>query len=668
MISRFLPYVFIISPLCALAGNVAESDTTTNLQEFVITKKQDNTRKLRSVATNTDCLLSGELKRAACCSLGESFTTNPSVDVNYSDAATGARQIKLLGLSGSYVQMLTENIPNFRGAAAPYGLGYIAGPWMKSIQISKGASSVKNGYESLTGQINIEMLKPQSDKYFMGNAYVDHMGKAELNLAANAHLSDKVSTALLLHGQNDFKQHDGNGDGFIDTPRVRQVTALNRWAYAGGNGYIFQAALKYLYEDRHSGQHTAHSDMQTEHPYSVDLRTNRWELFTKNAVVIDDESGANIALILSGSLHNQDSEYGHKLYDVDQQNVYASLMFERNWGEMHALSTGLSFNYDRFDQYYRLTHNVANGKTRAKECENVGGAYAQYTLNVDESRWVLMTGLRYDYSSLYGSMVTPRLHLKYNPSEALSAHLSAGRGYRSSHPLAEFSYLLASSRSIIIDSNIKQESGWNMGGGLTGNIKIGSKKVSISGEYYFTRFNNQTVADLYTNAHAAYIRSVDGNSRSHSAQIETTVTLSNALNFTAAYRYTDVREDYGYGARRKPLTSRSKGLFTVNYTPMMGLWAFDATVTVNGSGVMPTADSNNPLWQATYPTYAQLSAQITRSFRHFDVYVGGENLTSYKQKTPIVDAANPWGDNFDSTMVWGPVQGAMVYAGVRVNF
>jgi outer membrane receptor for ferrienterochelin and colicin len=651
-----------------MAGNIADTDTTTNLQELVITHKQENTRKLRSVATNTDCLLSGELKRAACCSLGESFTTNPSVDVNYSDAATGARQIKLLGLSGSYVQMLTENIPNFRGAAAPYGLGYIAGPWMKSIQISKGASSVKNGYESLTGQINIEMLKPQSDKYFMGNAYVDYMGKAEVNVAANAHLSDKTSTALLVHGQNDFREHDGNGDGFIDTPKVRQITAMNRWAYTSGNGYIFQAAAKYLYEDRHSGQDTKHTEAHTDHPYSVDIRTNRWELFTKNALVIDDASESNIALILSGSQHNQNAMYGNKLYDVDQQNLYASLMFEREWGEMHALSTGLSFNFDRFNQYYRLTHNVSSGKEHAKEKEHVSGAYAQYTLNVDDSRWVLMTGLRYDYSSLYGSMVTPRMHLKFNPNEAISAHASVGRGYRSSHPLAEFSYLLASSRNIIIDSNIKQESGWNMGGGLSGTFKIGSKKVSISGEYYFTRFNSQTVADLYTDAHAAYIRSVDGNSHSHAAQIEATVTLSSELNFTAAYRYTDVREDYGYGSRRKPLTSRSKGLFTINYTPMMGLWAFDATVSVNGSGVMPTADAQNPLWDSTYPTFAQLSAQVTRTFRHVDVYVGGENLTSYKQKLPIIDAANPWGENFDSTMIWGPVQGAMVYAGIRLNF
>jgi hypothetical protein len=221
---------------------------------------------------------------------------------------------------------------------------------------------------------------------------------------------------------------------------------------------------------------------------------------------------------------------------------------------------------------------------------------------------------------------------------------------------------------VIIDSDIKQESGWNMGGGLSTNFKLGGKKMTLSAEYYYTRFNNQTVADLYTDAHKAYIRSVDGKSYSHAAQFEVNYNILSDLSVMAAYRYTDVREDYGYGAMRKPLTSHSKGLFSVNYTPYMGLWAFDATLSVNGSGVMPTADAVKPLWSSKYPTYLQLSAQITRSFRHWDVYVGGENLTGYKQNTPIIDAADPWGSNFDATMVWGPLHGAIIYAGFRVKY
>lgn len=675
MDKKYISIFLLLAAMPAMAENIADSDTTTNLKEVVVTHKQDNTRKLRSVATNTECLFSGELKRAACCNLGESFTTNPSVDVNYNDAATGAKQIKLLGLSGSYVQMLTENIPNFRGAAAPYGLGYIAGPWMSSIQVSKGASSVKNGYESLTGQINIEMLKPQSDQYFIGNAYANHQGRAELNAAGNVHISDQTSTALLIHGENDFSGHDENNDGFIDMPKVRQVTAMNRWAYKSSN-YILQAGLRYLNEKRHSGQDVNHSNMlygSAQHSeltkyYNIDIHTNRWEAFAKNAFIVDKESGANIALMLSGSLHNQDSNYGYKLYDVDQSNVYASLMFERDWDDVHSLSTGLSFNHDRFNQAYRFEQSPLANTTHNKEIENVSGAYAQYTLNVDNSRFVLMTGMRYDYSSVYGSMFTPRMHMRFNPSEAISAHASIGRGFRTPHPIAEYSYLLASSRSVIIDSDIKQESGWNMGGGLSTNFKLGGKKMTLSAEYYYTRFNNQTVADLYTDAHKAYIRSVDGKSYSHAAQFEVNYNILSDLSVMAAYRYTDVREDYGYGAMRKPLTSRSKGLFSVNYTPFMGLWAFDATLSVNGSGVMPTADAVKPLWSSKYPTYLQLSAQITRSFRHWDVYVGGENLTGYKQNTPIIDAADPWGSNFDATMVWGPLHGAIIYAGFRVKY
>jgi len=234
--------------------------------------KRKSTLKLRSTAQNSELLNSSELKRAACCNLGESFTNNPSVEVSYSDAATGSRQIKLLGLSGTYVQMLTENIPNLRGAAAPYGLNYIAGPWMHTIQISKGASSVKNGYESITGQIDVEYLKPQDDQKLDLNAYADHRGRAEANATGNIHLGDKWSTGLLLHGENTFTSHDENGDGFMDSPKIKQFSGMNRWAYLSDN-YIFQAGVKFVGENRTSGQDSKHVAMHngTMPLYTVDI-------------------------------------------------------------------------------------------------------------------------------------------------------------------------------------------------------------------------------------------------------------------------------------------------------------------------------------------------------------------------------------------------------------
>lgn len=636
------------------------------LQEVVVTERR-TLGKLRGTSLNTEVISASDLKRAACCNLGESFTTNPSVDVSYSDAATGARQIKLLGLSGSYVQMLTENIPNFRGAAGPFGLGYIAGPWMQSIQVSKGASSVKNGYESITGQINVEMKKPQLEPSLSVNMYADHLGKLEGNFDGNIHLGDKWSTGLLLHGENSFKAHDMNDDGFADAPRVRQFSGMNRWAYLG-TSYVFQAAVKYLDERRKSGQ-IAHGAHYTD-PYIIDIDTRRVEAFTKNAYIFDRENDGNVAMIASMSFHDQNADYGRKLYDVIQREAYVSAMFERKWLDRHSLSTGLSMVYDNYRQHLRPSNVPDTPVEDINSHEMTYGAYGQYTLNID-NRLIAMAGVRGDHSSRYGWMFTPRLHVRYNIMDPLSLQLSAGRGYHSPQPLAEYHYLLASSRSLIIEKDLKQESAWNFGTGVTSSLRLFGRSLGLSAEYYYTRFSNQLLLNLDADPHAAIIGNLGGRSYSHTFQIEASYNILPDLNFSAAYRLTDVQANYGDGMRQKPLTSRNKGLLTLGWTPDMGLWQLDITCALNGSGRNPdpytTADGTLS-WEKRYHPYAQLNAQLTRNFRHWSIYVGGENLTGYRQKCPIIDAADPWGPNFDATMVHAPIHGAMIYAGFRYNF
>jgi outer membrane receptor protein involved in Fe transport len=669
-------YVF---PLLLAAGTSfaahpeAVEDSVTmerRIQGIEVRVKRKSTLKLRSTAQNSDLLNSSELKRAACCNLGESFTNNPSVEVSYSDAATGSRQIKLLGLSGTYVQMLTENIPNLRGAAAPYGLNYIAGPWMHTIQISKGASSVKNGYESITGQIDVEYLKPQDDQKLDLNAYLDHRGRAEANATGNIHLTDKWSTGLLLHGENTFASHDENGDGFMDFPKIKQFSGMNRWAYLSDN-YIFQAGVKFVGEDRVSGQDSKHVAMHNSDTplYTVDIDTRRWEGFTKNAFILDKERNTNIALILSGSLHDQDAAYGYKRYDVMQKNFYASLMFESTYDDYHSLSTGLSYNYDCYNQRYRLENFLDQPLDVSVEKESVPGAYAQYTYDYNK-KLIFMAGLRYDYSSLYHSMLTPRMHIKWNALDELTFYASAGKGYRAAHRLADFNYLLASSRKLVMNGAVQQESAWNTGGGVISNLRLFKHDLTITAEYYYTRFHHQAVVDLDSDPHTAILLNNVGKSYSHTIQVEASYVPFRDFTFTAAYRYTDVRENYGSGLVRKPLSAKSKGLFTINYTPMMGKWQFDASLALNGGGRMPTPytlSDGTSSWDATYAAYPSLNAQVTRSFRHFDLYVGGENLTGYKQKNPIIDAADPWGSNFDATMVYGPIHGALGYIGVRYH-
>lgn len=651
-------------------GSAAQTIETDSIEDpevldEVVVVSANTVRKLTG-ATNTSVITTGELRRAACCNLGESFTTNPSVDVSYSDAATGARQIRLLGLSGSYVQMLTENIPAFRGVAAPYGLGYIAGPWMQSIQVSKGASSVKNGFESITGQINIELKKPQLDPSLSVNMYYDSMNKLELNFDGNQHFGPNWSGGLLVHAENGFTAHDGNDDGFADMPRTRQISVLNRWTRMGTN-HVFQGGVKFLGEWRRGGQNTHHGSHSSAQPYLINIDTRRAEFFTKNAFIFDHLNDGNIALIVSGSYHDQNARYGVRRNDIAQTEAYASLMFERKWMDgRHALSAGASFALDDFTYLYSLNHASAATATRSTATETATGAYAQYTYNLDD-RLIAMGGLRYDRHHPYGNLVTPRTHVRWNVTDNYSLHASAGRGFRAPHPLAEYGYLLASSRRLVIDKTLDIESAWNMGIGTSATLRPLGRKLTLSAEYYYTDFTRQLMVDLDSDPHQAHIFTSDGQSYSHTVQIEASLAARDDLNITAAWRLTDVKADYGQGLVQKPLTSKHKGLITIGYTPMMGLWQADVTFAINGGGRYPTPAAAAGLWPERYKAFTQLNAQITRNFRHWAVYVGGENLTNFRQKNPVVGADAPWGSDFDATMVYGPLHGAMVYVGFRFN-
>ena len=645
------------------------------LHEVTVSAHRGGRVKTSGLA-NSELISSKELLRAACCNLGESFTTNPSVDVNYADAATGAQQIKLLGLSGTYVQMLTENIPNYRGLASPYALGYIPGPWMQSIQVSKGASSVKNGYESITGQINVEFKKPQATPWADANLYYNSDQKLEANLGANIQLSDKWSTALLGHYEILDKAHDDNDDGFADMPKMRQGSLMSRWAYMS-DSYIFQAAIKGLKEHREGGQNVhGHTMMQNPYnPYLIDITNERYEAFTKNAFILNPERMTNIALILSGSIHHERSLYGNTPYNADQRNVYASLMFETDFDEHHSLSTGISLNHDWLDDQNHwyppyLDYGSGYGITSGQVIdETTPGVYAQYTYKIGE-QFTLMGGLCWDHSNLWGSFVTPRMHVKYSPSDIITLRGSVGKGYRTPHILAENTYLLASNRMLWINmlwinGDIGQEKAWNYGLSTQMKIPVGERTLEVNAEYYYTHFLQQAIID-YDMGRIHGLNDGD-KSYSHTIQIDATYEVLPKLNMTAAWRWNDVKSTYNGELRQKPMNSRYKGLLTASYAPGLGKWQFDTTLQLNGGGRLPD-NHGNGLWDEHFKAYEQVSAQVTRFFRHWSIYAGGENLTGFKQKNAIISAGSPWSKDFDATMIYGPVHGRVFYIGARINW
>ncbi len=631
------------------------------LDEVVISHYKASTFTSHIDPLQTQKITADELCRAACCNLAESFETNASVDVTYSDAATGARQIRLLGLAGTYVQMMTEQFPNLQGAASAFGMNYVPGTWMESINVSKGTGSVKNGFEALTGQINIEYKKPQTADPISVNLFAAHTGRVEANVDGNVQLNDKLSTGLLLHYSRDMSKHDGNDDGFMDLPTTEQVNAMNRWYYKSDR-YIFQALANVIHEKRESGQVGDPIDS----PYRININTNRGFFATKNGYILNKERNTSVALLLSATYHDQNSHFGMREYDVHQNNVYANLIFETEFTPAHKISTGLSYIFDDYAEQTKHANIIGLDNLNLNRRDNTVGGYFQYSYIHGET-FTLQAGLRADHHPEEGVFVTPRLHLKYSPfGQLLNIRASAGRGYRKTNLLVENSYLLASNRTLVIDEKLHPfEKAWNYGLSTQFTIPMFNKDLSLIMEWYYTDFQDQVVADL-ENPREVNFYNLKGRSYAQNAQIEASYPFFRGFNLTGAFRWTDAKVTYDGHLLDKPLNNRFKGLLTASYQTRLKKWQFDVTSSFNGKGRMPNP-GEFALWEETFPSYVSLAAQVTKNFRTWSIYAGGENLTGYKQPYPIIDPAGALQpeSHFDASMVWGPIHGAKFYVGMR---
>lgn len=666
------------------------------LSEVTITERQMAVLRSRLSAFDTQSMGTGELFKAACCNLSEAFETNPSVDVAYADAATGAKQIRLLGLSGTYVQLLAENTPAVRGLAQSFGLSYIPGTWMQSVQVSKGASSVINGYEATTGQINVEYLKPQTQKPLSVNAMLNSELHPEANIEGgwaiplrNAQPDETLATGIMAHYEQGFLSMDENKDGFADMPHSQNANIANRWYYKR-DGYILQALVRGLYDHRKGGQISSHHEDYTD-LYRIDLRTYRVDGFVKNGIIFDPVHGTSLGIIAAASYHNQQNRYGARQWDAAQTNAYLNTIFEKNWQQArtqgnieHKLSTGVSINYDRYTETLLDTISSPDLLDFSRQ-ELTAGLFAEYTLKAAE-RLSIVAGLRTDYSTRYSFFATPRLNIRYSPWEWWSLRASVGMGYRSPNLLADNASFLPSHRRMHINQwQEQQESALNTGVSSTFYIPIASRELQLTMEYYYTRFFNALVADYdhATQAVSFYnLRDVDGQSYAHNVQIEATIEILRGWTLTAAFRYTDARQTSFNAAgektlRLKPLTNQFKGLITTSYQTPLKKWHFDFTAQFNGGGRMPDGFNDLLLTQLGstqyterngdlyYKWYPQLMAQITKNFRTCSIYLGAENMTNFRQDSPVIGADAPYKQGFDASMAWAPTTGWKLYAGFR---
>lgn len=668
------------------------------LEEVNITERKMAVLRSRVSALQTETITGEALCMAACCNLSESFETSASVDVAYSDAATGAKQIRLLGLSGTYVQMITENTPNIRGLAQAFGMEYIPGPWMEAIQVSKGTSSVLNGYEAIAGQINVEYLKPQTQDPISLNAMISTETHAEVNATGGWDLNDKVSTGILFHAQNMSLELDHNHDGFLDMPKNTNVNLLNRW-YVKTGDYTGQFLVRGLYDRRQGGLTKEATEALS--PYKIDLNTWRVDGFMKNGYVFDTELGTSIGVITSASYHNQQNTYGPRQWDAAQTNAYLNAIFQTSFDDsatdhwddhQHKLSAGLSLNYDGYVEEIGVLGDKA---MRLDRWEVTPGVFAEYTYTYKDML-TLLAGIREDYSSTYGFFTTPRMNVRFAPFEWWTLRGSVGLGYRSPNAIADNAAYLASNRIYFFgDGQLAQERSMNTGLSTVFYIPMGKRELQLSGEYYYTKFLDGVIADMDRSLQGITLynmHDVEGAKYfSHNWQVEASMEILRGWTMTAAFRYTDVKQTTfntatnEYQLREKPLQNKFKGIITTSYQTPLKTWQFDLTAQFNGEGRMPDGFQipegsnqyrvhNGCIYHKWYP---QLLGQITKFFRTWSIYLGAENMTNFTQDSPIVGErleakgdkqggfVNPQSANYDASMIWAPIHGWKMYLGFR---
>jgi outer membrane receptor for ferrienterochelin and colicin/copper chaperone CopZ len=617
-----------------------------------------------------------ELLKAACCNLSESFETNATVDVSFSNAVTGTKQLKMLGLDQKYTSLTKELLPEIRGLASAYGLNFIPGRWIESIQLTKGGSTVTNGYESITGQINTELLKNSERPETSLNLFSDFNGRAEANITSVSPINEHWSQTFLLHGNGTFGNTDMNDDGFLDRPKGTQINVAYLLNYNdlehSGLGSHF--GINFIKDNRTSGQ-TAFDkslDQDEQTAYGVGIDISRFQVWNKTGYVFKGKPYQSLGWMNQYVYHQQDSFFGLRNYSGKQHTYYSNLIFESILGNTnHKYKAGASFMYDGYEEKY-LTDNF-------KRNEIVPGIFAEYTLT--GLKYTLVAGARADFHNLVGTQFTPRLNFKYDFTPQTILRLSAGRGFRTANVFAESQQYFASNRSIQILQNggniygLKPEIAWNYGASLQQEFKIFGRKSTIVADFFRTDFQDQVLVDLDRSPQQLSFYNLEGKSFANSFQTQWDFTPFKNFDVRLAYKYYDVQADYLDGRREIPFMAKHRGFVNLAYSTNKnnndGFWSFDTTLNWVGKQRLPNTSTNPEEFQlpSYSESYAVLNAQISRNFnKKLRAYLGGENLTSYYQKNAIVDFKNPFGNYFDGGMVYAPIMKANLYVGLDVTF
>ena len=697
-------------------GNVVDTtaiygERADSLDAAVFVSRQAGNYLSKGKEIRTEVISAAGLCKMACCNLAESFENSASVTVGYSDAVTGARQIRLLGLSGIYTQMLDETRPVMRGLSAPFGLSYVPGQWLESIQIAKGASSVINGVECMTGQINMEHRKPTDEKPLFINAAVMSDTKMDFNIASSLQMGYNWSTVILGHVSGNIASHDMNGDTLLDDPKMLQFNLSNRWLYMADNGVQVRFGVRALQDSRLGGQVLTAEDGSKVlydkddfklsvvdaaglvNPWGSDILNRSINGYLKVGVPLNESNSQNIALVADYSYQDMDSWFGATKYLANQHSSFFNLLYQNEINESHKFTVGLNGTYDIYNEDFLRRVYVINGGetgwTGRTDLANVG-VFGEYTFKAGE-KFSSIVGLRGDWFYGQGFKVSPRVTLKYMPVDEIVIRANGGRGLRYSTPLVDNIGVFSTGKrfSGAYGDHILEDA-WTFGGNITYYLPFGaSSNTYLSVDYFRTQFAQQMVVDYERYQDQIDFYALNGRrSYTDNFQLDFSVDPIERFNITATFRYTNARIELAdRGLVEKPMTSRFKGVLNLQYATNLNKWIFDFTASLNGScrvynfmeflnedgsSTLEPKDGVARLYKnGRTPVYPLLYAQVTRRFKGWDVYVGAENLTNFRQKQVLIGqrdvngVINPRFASFDASCIWGPLMGIKAHVGFR---
>jgi outer membrane receptor for ferrienterochelin and colicins len=644
-------------------------EDASSLDEVTVLQKRKPLQRAIFTPRNLTTIGSDELLKAACCNLSESFETNPSIDVNYADALTGTKQIQMLGLTSPYILFTQENIPSLRGSNQTFGLTFTPGTWIESIQITKGAGTVTSGYESISGQINTELIKPLTAPPLFVNGFRSADGRTEINLQGKHELSPKWATTLFVHGNNRNSTSDNNKDGFLDAPLAHQVNLLNRWQYIDAEkGWVGFASFNVLSDKKQIGQvaYNPYKHKFGNQFWGGEIETDKWGVTLKTGYVFPDIPYKSFGFQTAISRHNQNAYFGNRLHNVSYTSYFHHLVYQSILGNtQHKFKAGAQYMVDLYDEQIE--------QTKLKRSEyNLGGFFEYSYDNLENFNLIL--GARIDTHNTMGTFVTPRAHLRYALNENKTIlRLSAGEGRRVSSVFAENQKFLGSQRQLNIANPTSQmygllpERAWNYGLSWIQKVSLFAQPIEMSLDVYRTQFINRVVVDWETPGAISFYN-LNGRSHAQSAQFSASSRFGDHVEFRFAYKAYDIHTAYISGEKRVPLQPKTRWFAFMGFEAHkkdQKQWRADVTFhRVGQQRLVATAS----LPSRNAHGFSLLSSQLTRQFSDtFSVYAGGENLLDVKQADAVLDASNPFGVNFDTSQVYSPVFGRMFYAGFRFN-